>query len=161
MTIVFQQLAKLQILESLQSKISAASETTLGDFLQKGLTDEERNLLLAFTIGEIFPNQEVEKKEEKKDVKTHIPPEGKGEYKTMVLKFLKEGGLGESLRGFDTKEVVAACKGDTTVARETLNVLEKERLAYSTGNTRGKRWVAKEFEKKAEANWQKEQGVSK
>lgn len=158
---IFQQTAKAQLLLSLQTKILAASEMTLGEFLQKGLPDNEKNLLLGFKIGEIFPQPEVEVKEEKKDVKTHIPTEAEGEYKEKVLKFLKDSGLGDSLRGFKTEDIVSACAGDTNVARKVLGELQKDRLVYSTGKTRGLRWVAKEFEKKAEANWLKEQGVSK
>ena len=163
---LFQQAAKAQILVTLKDKIFAAAklkedkQPTLGEFLSSGLSEEEKNLLLGFKIGQIFSEQQpVEtKKEEKKTERTHVPVGSEADYKAKVLKFLKGGGLGESLCGFKTGEIVAECGGDTTVARKVLEQLHKDKEVDSNGNTQGKRWVAKEYAKKANENWLAKQG---
>lgn len=159
MTMLMQAL-QAELLVAIKNKLLKSPKVSLEEFLQS-LPDQERKVMLGFKIEEIF-DLSVLKKETKAEEKRSTPSVAvnKDEYAEKVLSFLKEGGVGESGRGYKTSEISEACGGDDDSTRKTLAVLADDKKTFSTGKTRKMRWVHWDNKKAAETAFAKQEQSS-
>lgn len=153
----FKDILKTDLLSAIKTKLIKQSKNTLRAFIDS-LPKQEQDLFLEYKVEELF-DLSVLQKETKAEEKKSTPSVAvnKDEYVEKVTQFLKEGGVGESGRGYKTSEISEACGGDDDTTRKTLSTLAEEKKVFSTGKTRKMRWVHWDNKKAAEVAFAKQE----
>lgn len=153
----FKDALKVDLLVAIKTKLIKKSKCSLDEFISS-LSDQERKLFLDYKVEELFDLsvlQKETKSEEKKSVASVAV--NKDDFAGKVHQFLKEAGVGESLRGYSTNEIAEACGADADITRKTLSALADEKKVFSTGKTRKMRWVHWDNKKAAETAFAKQE----
>lgn len=99
--------------------------------------------------GKLESFKSEDKKYKKYRIKKANDPQFRKEKKAEILKLLEETGLGKS-RGFSPLEIgISVGLENEVFKRELLSELESENLVFSTGLTKGKKYVMANLKEKA------------